>query len=128
MTSGYVLQKADAFAVPQPEKRRTVYVWVDDQTTTAEHYAMWTCEMEPQSTIAMAAHLNEDELMFVYRGSGEAVVDGVAYPIEAETTIYVPIGVEHELRNTAADEPLCFVWVHAPPGREKALRAMAAGR
>jgi hypothetical protein len=36
--------------------------------------------------------------------------------------------VLHELRNTASDEPLCFLWVHAPPGREKAIREAAAGR
>jgi mannose-6-phosphate isomerase-like protein (cupin superfamily) len=71
-----------------------------------------TCELEPLNHIASCAHPDVNELMFFYRGWGEAVIDGSTYSIHPEMAIYVPVGVEHELWNTATDEPLCFVWIH----------------
>ena len=79
-----------------------------------------TCELEPLSATEIQAHQRENELLFFYRGHGEAVIDHETYRVHPEMVIWVPRGVEHEVRNTTVDEALCFVWVHALPDRDNA--------
>ena len=44
-------------------------------------------------------------------------------PLEPETMVFVPPGVEHQFKNNGS-EPLRFVFFYAPPGPEQAIRTI----
>ena len=62
--------------------------------------------------------------MFIYKGKGEAVIEGQTFPLAPETMVFVPPGVKHVFKNTGS-EPLTFTWCFAPPGAEQAIREWA---
>lgn len=60
-------------------------------------------------------HPNEDELLFFWEGTGEAVIDGVAHALVPGTTVYVGRGRWHKFVNTGKG-PLKMNWVMVPGG------------
>jgi mannose-6-phosphate isomerase-like protein (cupin superfamily) len=46
------------------------------------------------------AHKGADQWLYVQEGTGEAIVNGHAYPLEAGTLILIARGDTHEIRNT----------------------------
>lgn len=69
-------------------------------------------------------HLNAevDVVMSVLEGSGEVVVDDVAYPLERTTLAFVPRGARRAVR--AGERPLVYLSTHR---RREGLRVRAAG-
>jgi mannose-6-phosphate isomerase-like protein (cupin superfamily) len=59
-------------------------------------------------------HDDKEEIIFVTDGYGEAVVGGSVEPLEANTAVVFPIGVEHVVKNRGKN-PLRFVFMFNPP-------------
>lgn len=55
-----------------------------------------------------------DQLIYVVKGEGRAVLEGAEQPIEAGAIVCVPAGVRHNLKNTD-DEPMKLFTIYAPP-------------
>ena len=51
----------------------------------------------------------------ITRGEGTAILDGQASEVQAEDVLYVPPGVEHEIRNTG-DDFLGVLFINVPTG------------
>ena len=68
------------------------------------------------SGIPVHSHTWEDELIYVIKGRGFAVVDEAqtAVPIEAGSVLYIPIGTWHGLRNADPKEPMEALLVTTP--------------
>lgn len=64
------------------------------------------------------AHSDNEELMFVYQGTGKGTVGGENITIKPGDMIAVEKGEPHSFVNTG-DEELCILWVYSPPGSEK---------
>ena len=60
-------------------------------------------------------HPDAEELVVVTRGRGMAIIDGKEYVVTPEDVLYIPPGVEHEVRNTG-DELLGLVFINVPTG------------
>ncbi|GGE05894.1 hypothetical protein GCM10011390_26180 [Aureimonas endophytica] len=71
----------------------------------------------PQSYIRKHIHDRHHEMVFVWRGRGKALVDGVEHPMETGSLVALPPGVEHMFVNES-DEPLHLFAVLAPGGLE----------
>ncbi|HEX6144744.1 MAG TPA: cupin domain-containing protein [Geminicoccaceae bacterium] len=69
----------------------------------------------PGCYIREHVHPQEDELLFFFKGEGEALIDGETRPIRAGTSIYVGRGHRHRFDNTGSDD-LAFAWVMVPGG------------
>ncbi len=78
-------------------------------------FSMGVQVVAPHSYIRMHTHDRHDEAIFVWRGSGRAVVAGAEHRMEPGTTIGLPRDVEHSFINDS-DAELCLVWVMAPHG------------
>jgi mannose-6-phosphate isomerase-like protein (cupin superfamily) len=55
-----------------------------------------------------------DQLLFIVKGEGEVVLDGVEKPFEKGMAVCVPAGVHHNVINSA-DEAMKLFTVYSPP-------------
>jgi len=58
-------------------------------------------------------HLNHDENVWVIRGAGRLVVDGVKHKVAAGQVIHIPRGISHSFHNMGA-KPAVVISVFAP--------------
>ena len=69
--------------------------------------------LRPGEEIGLEAH-DVDQLLFVVKGEGQAVIDGTTSALEKGTMICVPAGARHNVINTG-DESMKLFTVYAPP-------------
>ena len=69
----------------------------------------------PGQDIGLETHEGHDQFFRIESGKGEVVMDGKVQPISDGTGIVVPAGVEHNVTNTSADEPLLLYTLYSPP-------------
>ena len=69
-------------------------------------------------------HPDAEEIIVITRGKGTAILDGRSSEVQAEDVLYVPPGVEHEIRNTG-DDFLGVLFINVPTGNglRKLLKA-----
>jgi quercetin dioxygenase-like cupin family protein len=84
-------------------------------------FAMITQDVSPGTTIPVHAHDNEDEVIFIQSGQGEATLDEKIIPLAAGSTLFVPQGTWHGGRNTGA-ETLRWIALYSPSGFEGYFR------
>ena len=116
-----VVRKIDTERFELKNPNRTVYLWVDKKRG-AKDISAGSGEIPVRGELPYHTHTVE-EVMFIYRGEGIAVIDGETFPIVPETMVFVRPGVKHQFKNTGS-EPLIFAWFYAPPGSEQALYTM----
>ena len=67
----------------------------------------------PGEEIGMEVH-EVDQLLFIVKGEGHAVLDQVERPIEKGMVVCVPAGVHHNVINSD-EQPMKLYTVYAPP-------------
>jgi mannose-6-phosphate isomerase-like protein (cupin superfamily) len=72
-------------------------------------------------------HRGADQWLYVASGSGEAVVNGHVYPLEAATLLLIQRGDRHEIRNTGTT-PLKTLNFYVPPAYTAAGDELPEGR
>jgi len=70
----------------------------------------------PGCYIREHVHPAQEEILFIFEGDGEAVIDGVSHPMPQGTTVYIGAGHRHKLVNGSASEPMKMCWVMIPGG------------
>jgi mannose-6-phosphate isomerase-like protein (cupin superfamily) len=121
MTMQYVFTKKDALLFELENPSRTAFLWLD-RKRGAKNMSSGTAEVPINSELPYHTHKVE-ELMFIYKGTGVAVIDRETFPLAPETMVFIPPGVKHQFKNTGS-EPLAFAFFYAPPGPEQALYNM----
>jgi mannose-6-phosphate isomerase-like protein (cupin superfamily) len=111
-----VFYKEDALYFDLKDPDREVFLWVD-KNRGAKHISAGTGEVPAGSAFVYHSH-DVEEMMFIYRGEGVAIVEGETFRLEPETMVFMPPGVKHQFRNTG-HEPLAFAFFYAPPGPEQ---------
>lgn len=119
----YTFSKNEVFRTELKNPTRIAYVWIDKERG-AKNISGGSVEIPGNGEIPYHVHEKEEEIMFIYRGRGVAVVEGETFPLEPETMVYMPPGLRHQFRNTES-EPLCFVFFYSPAGPEQMIRVMA---
>lgn len=69
----------------------------------------------PGCFIREHVHPAQDEILFFYKGTGEAWIDGVCHRLVPGTTVHVPPGHRHKFV-ASGPEPLEMMWVMIPGG------------
>ena len=83
--------------------------------------------LEPGAHVRRHAHERNHELLFCYRGTGQADIEGETYNVEPETMILIGRGLQHKVLNTGTDQ-MRLLWFIAPPGLEDWFRAIGRPR
>ena len=84
-------------------------------------FTFGTWEFPVDYVIPMHKHAREDEVLFFTRGQFSATIDGAETTVGPGTTLYLPRGAWHEVRNTSG-EPGQMAWFVSPPGVEGFFR------
>lgn len=85
---------------------------------------MGTETLLPGAAIPVHRHRDCDEVLFVHKGQGRAVVERQHVTVVPGVMIYVPRQAWHGVRNTGTGL-LHFTWTAAPPGIEGFFREMS---
>ncbi len=83
--------------------------------------------LEPGAHIRRHAHERSHELLFCYRGSGEADIAGNHYEVCPESMILIGRGLQHKVTNTGTEQ-MRLLWLIAPAGLEDWFRAIGRPR
>ena len=75
-------------------------------------------------SIPAQRHLRSDQVWFVHKGQGRAVVETETMTVVPGSVVSIPKGAWHGLRNTGTGV-LQVVWTVAPPGLEEFYRELA---
>jgi len=77
--------------------------------------------LPPGDIIPVHKHLNEDEIIFIHKGSGLLTVGTNDYPISEDLVAIVPKGVWHGIRNTGRHH-IQMRFAYSPAGFEGYFR------
>ena len=75
-------------------------------------------------TIPAQRHLRADQVWFVHKGQGRAIVEADVMTVVPGSVVSIPKGAWHGLRNTGTGV-LQIMWTAAPPGIEEFYRELA---
>jgi quercetin dioxygenase-like cupin family protein len=89
--------------------------------STKGRFAMITQDVSPGTSIPIHAHDNEDEIIFIQSGRGEATLDTKVVRLAAGSTLFVPQGTWHGGRNTGS-ETMKWIAIYSPSGFEGYFR------
>ncbi len=80
---------------------------------TADHSQLTIMSLRPGEDIGEEVH-DGDQLIYLVRGAGVAVIGGAERAFETGAIFCVPAGTKHNVRNTS-DEPMKLFTAYAPP-------------
>jgi quercetin dioxygenase-like cupin family protein len=84
---------------------------VTPENVGAQHCSMCMIQVAPGQTVRPAhSHPNGEEIIYIVRGSGKVMIEGVVEPVKQGSTVLFPQGKVHMLRNTGSEEMkvVCF--------------------
>lgn len=96
-----------------PPNTRFLKIIMSPEVNSYDKATVLFSHIPPGSTTGMHTH-ETDEIMYVV-GRGEAQVGEETVPLETDSVIFAPGGVEHECRNTSGTETLKLFCVYIPP-------------
>jgi mannose-6-phosphate isomerase-like protein (cupin superfamily) len=102
-------------------------VTVSPRNHPSNQLALGTQIIPPGCHVRPHAHARNDEVLFVYSGTGRCVIDGKSHAIEQGSTVVLGRYVEHSIHNDGPDD-LKFFWLFSPPGLEQAVEYMGRRR
>lgn len=98
-----------------------ITVKVSPANSPSSRFTVGTWEFPLDYVIPMHKHAREHEILFFTRGSFAATVNGAEIAAMPGTTLNLPPGAWHEVRNTGS-EPGEMVWFVSPAGVEGFFR------
>lgn len=81
---------------------------------TGENMQLVVMTLQPGEDIGMETHPDVDQFIRIEEGEGKAILDGQEYEVEDDWAVIIPAGTEHNVVNTADDEPLKLYTIYAP--------------
>jgi len=95
-----------------PAGRLTKVIVGPNSKLTAQHFVQGYVTIYPGGSVPEHSHANE-EVYTIISGNGEMNVNGEVEPVKAGTTVYIPSGHAHILKNNS-QEDLIMMFVYAP--------------
>jgi len=102
------------FQVPQYHSSRQM-VGYTQLFTEEEHAVMGALRMHAVNLqtnppgYSLPEHRNPEEIMYILRGEGEAVSEGINQKVKSGSLLYTPEGVLHGIKNTNETSPLQYL-------------------
>ena len=80
---------------------------------TGVHSQLVLMSLLPAEEIGEETHITSDQILFIVKGEGEAIVDGQTTRIEKHSVVYIPADTKHNIINKG-DEDMKLYTVYAP--------------
>lgn len=81
---------------------------------TSNHAQVVIMSIKPGEDIGLETHHENDQVLYLVSGNGQAILDGTQYEFETNDMVFVPAGVEHNFINTS-DIPMKIITSYSPP-------------
>ena len=98
---------------------------VDRLNTGSPQLVFGTSDFSPGQRIPVHRHGQEDEIIFIHRGTATVTLGGRRTQIGSGSTVYIPRGTWVGIEN-AAQDTLTMLFIFATPGVEEYLRRSSA--
>jgi mannose-6-phosphate isomerase-like protein (cupin superfamily) len=82
---------------------------------TGSHLQLVLMTLQPGEEIGLETHEEHDQFIRVEAGNGTVTLDGARRELSDGVAVVIPAGVEHNVINTSADEPLRLYTLYSPP-------------
>ena len=122
--SGYVLQWDEGEKMISGVRRAPFNIKVSPKTGS-QHLVMGTSQIAGGTGIPVHMHEDEDEILFVNRVDGTAVVGDKTLPAKEGATIFVPRGTWHAVQNHGGSKPVELLWIFSQPGMDEFFRELS---
>lgn len=109
--------EGDSYWQPVPANGFTRCVLDAEATGAAMPFAMGNQTVDPGCHIREHVHPDNDEVIYVLEGEGEALIDGARHPMVKDGCFFLGRGRPHAFFNTGA-APLRLLWLIQPGGLE----------
>ena len=100
---------------------------ISPYTSPFDNFSVGIQVLEPGAHIRRHAHERSHELLFCFRGTGSAEIDGRKYDVREETMVLIGRGLQHKVTNTGPGQ-MRLMWFISPPGLEDWFRALGRPR
>jgi mannose-6-phosphate isomerase-like protein (cupin superfamily) len=77
--------------------------------------------LDPKQSIGMEAHGN-DQFFRIEKGTGKAIVDGNEYALHDGSSVIVPAGAKHDIKNTSTTEAMKLYTVYSVPHHKDGIK------
>jgi mannose-6-phosphate isomerase-like protein (cupin superfamily) len=104
--NGYVTD-IERDTLENPDYRRVLF--------TGSHLQLVLMTLQPGEEIGLETHEEHDQFIRIEAGSGTVTLDGARRELGDGVAVVIPAGVEHNVINTSADEPLRLYTLYSPP-------------
>jgi len=98
----------------EPPRERYLKLIACPETTGYKNATVLFSHIPPKSGTGPHTHVDSDEIMY-FVGRGECIMGGETVPLETDSVLVAPKGIEHECRNTSETETLKIFCVYTPP-------------
>ncbi len=102
-------EKATTLNLP----KRTVKVFVGAEAYKSKQMTIGKTIVPPHTEMQPHTHYNEEEIVFVIKGEGYAIINGIKEVLKPDTAVVFPTGLEHVVVNDS-DDTLEFVFMFNP--------------
>ncbi len=82
---------------------------------TSQHVQLVVMSLKPNEDIGIETHQIVDQFLRVEAGAGTVIMNGEERSIKAGDAFVVPAGVQHNVINSSAAEPLKLYSIYSPP-------------
>ena len=107
------LDEAASFWQPVPANGFIRNILNSRMVNAGTNFSMGTQTVAAQCFIREHTHAHNDEVIHMLEGKGIARLDGVEYPIEKGSTVFIGRNRKHHFINRS-DEPFTFLWLMMP--------------
>ncbi|HET9663929.1 MAG TPA: cupin domain-containing protein [Burkholderiales bacterium] len=104
--TGYVTNIEDD-TLENKDYRRVLY--------TGRNMQLVLMTLQPGEEIGMETHEEHDQFIRVEAGTGTVILDGEKHDLSDGVAVVIPAGVQHNVVNTSAREPLRLYTLYGPP-------------
>ncbi len=82
---------------------------------TSQHAQLVVMSLLPNEDIGLEVHEIVDQFLRIEKGEGKVILNGEEHPLKDGDAIVVPAGVQHNVVNTSAENPLKLYTLYCPP-------------
>jgi mannose-6-phosphate isomerase-like protein (cupin superfamily) len=82
---------------------------------TGRHMQLVLMTLQPGEEIGRETHEGHDQFIRIESGTGSVVLGGEQHRLGDGSAVVIPAGVEHNVINTSAAEPLRLYTLYSPP-------------
>ena len=119
--------EAPSYWQPVPANGFIEVLVAPDRVAMEHPIGLGTQTVPPGCHVREHSHDRNEEVIYVLRGGGRAVVDGVDVPMVPGAALFFGKNRRHMLINDG-DEDIAFVWLLVPNGLEDFFRAIGRPR